>query len=52
MDSKTVNCVICNKPVALESAKVDEAGRPVHDACYLRKIERQPPSRPPDESKS
>jgi hypothetical protein len=52
MDSKTVNCVICNKPVALESAKVDEAGRPVHDACYLLKLEGQRLSRPPEETKS
>jgi hypothetical protein len=51
MDSKTVTCVICSKPVALESAKVDEAGRPVHDTCYLLKIERPRSPRPPEESK-
>lgn len=51
MDSKTVSCVICNQPVALESAKVDEAGRPVHDSCYLHKLERQRTSLPPEEPK-
>ena len=51
MDSKTVTCVICGEPVALETAKVDEAGRPVHDTCYLLKIERPRPPHSPEESK-
>jgi hypothetical protein len=28
-------CHICNKPVKLEMAKTDEAGRSVHEGCYL-----------------
>jgi hypothetical protein len=28
-------CPVCNKPVALESAKVDADGRAIHSECYL-----------------
>jgi hypothetical protein len=28
-------CPVCNKPVALESANVDAAGRAIHSECYL-----------------
>jgi hypothetical protein len=31
-------CHICNKPVALDLAKADDAGRTVHEGCYLLKI--------------
>ena len=31
-------CHICNKPVALGLAKADDAGRTVHEGCYLLKI--------------
>lgn len=31
-------CHICNKPVPLEFAQTDEAGRTVHEGCYLLKI--------------
>lgn len=45
MDSKTVTCVICNKPVSLETARIDEDGQAVHEHCYTRKISVKPPSR-------
>lgn len=32
-------CLICREPVALESGKIDENGRPIHEECYLLKIE-------------
>jgi len=32
------NCSICGKPVALETAKTDEAGQAAHGECYLFKI--------------
>lgn len=32
------NCSICNKSVALETAKIDEWGLPVHAECYLLKV--------------
>lgn len=35
MDSHSVPCVICSQPVHLESAKADEAGKPVHGECYV-----------------
>jgi hypothetical protein len=33
-----VNCSICDKPVALETAKTDEFARAVHEECYLLKL--------------
>lgn len=30
-----INCSICYKPVALETAKTDEVGQAVHEECYL-----------------
>ena len=32
------SCPICNKTVALETAKTDEDGHAVHEKCYLDKI--------------
>jgi len=31
-------CSICNKPVKLETSKVDELGKAVHEGCYLLKV--------------
>ena len=31
-------CWICCKPVSLETCKIDEQGRAVHDECYAFKI--------------
>jgi len=28
-------CRICGKPVAIETCKTDEAGRAVHEECYV-----------------
>ena len=33
-----INCSICGKPVALETAKTDEVGQAAHDECYLFKL--------------
>ena len=30
-----INCSICHKPVALETAKTDEVGEAVHEECYI-----------------
>jgi hypothetical protein len=29
------NCVICNKPVVLRTAKSNERGKAVHEKCYF-----------------
>jgi hypothetical protein len=34
-------CAICNKPVSLEIAKIDEDGQTVHEQCYVLKIQRE-----------
>lgn len=31
-------CFICEKPVALETAKTDECGRAIHENCYVLKL--------------
>ena len=31
-------CVVCGKPVQLESTKTDEFGQAIHESCYLRRI--------------
>ncbi len=31
-------CTICNKPIALETAKTDDDGRIVHGACYALRL--------------
>jgi hypothetical protein len=33
-----MNCSICDKPVALETAKTDEVGQAAHEECYLSKL--------------
>jgi hypothetical protein len=33
-----INCSICGKPVALETAKTDEVGQAAHDECCLFKL--------------
>ncbi len=32
------HCSICNEAVELETAKIDESGKPVHEECYVRKV--------------
>jgi hypothetical protein len=34
-------CPVCNHPVALETAKVDEVGRAIHGECYLVIVRRK-----------
>lgn len=31
-------CAICNESVELETTKIDERGKPVHEECYLQKV--------------
>ena len=31
-------CVLCGRPVPLETANTDEQGKPVHAECYMEKI--------------
>jgi hypothetical protein len=33
-------CTVCGLPVSLETSKVDERGKAVHEECYLLKITR------------
>jgi hypothetical protein len=46
LDVPKINCSICDKPLALESAKTDEVGQAIHDECYLLKIGKAPFSDP------
>ena len=35
---KFLHCSICNEAVELETAKIDESGKAVHEECYVRKV--------------
>jgi len=46
-----INCIICNKPVTLETSKTDANGKAVHEECYtlreaLKQATRLPPQPP------
>jgi hypothetical protein len=34
----SVPCQLCEKPVPLEIARINELGKPVHEECYLQAI--------------
>jgi len=33
-----VICQICKRPVSLESARIDEHGKAVHEECYVNAL--------------
>ncbi len=43
---KTFNCSICNKPVDLENAKIDDNGHAVHSDCYVLTVLTKRPAGP------
>jgi len=43
-------CPLCNQPVVLETSKVDEHGRAVHEDCYALKVTLHQATLPPLES--
>ncbi len=45
--SKFSICSVCNQPVELPMAKVDDSGQPVHDECYAQKAGWRATQRPP-----
>jgi hypothetical protein len=40
-------CPQCQKPVELETAWVDDDGKPIHAECYLLKLRREQAAAPP-----
>ncbi|HEV3512692.1 MAG TPA: hypothetical protein VGS05_13385 [Candidatus Sulfotelmatobacter sp.] len=44
-----VICQICKQPVILETARIDERGKAVHEDCYLRAIQAQQRPRTDDD---
>ena len=38
LPAQEINCSICRRPVSLETARTDEAGRAVHQECYLLRV--------------
>ena len=38
------SCWICNRDVPLQSCKVDEHGRAVHEECYVARMKLEPGS--------
>jgi hypothetical protein len=52
-----LNCSICNEPVTLETTKTDEAGKAVHEECYVLRLSKQAaqdasPRKPPNSAPS
>jgi hypothetical protein len=41
-------CVICDKPVELETARTNERGRAVHEDCYFANLKQRRRLRIPD----
>jgi hypothetical protein len=41
-----INCSICNKPVDLETSKIDASGKAVHGECYVLSVVVKPPTQP------
>jgi len=39
-------CPICNEPVKLETAKIDETGKAVHAECYVQSVVGKKPGEP------
>jgi hypothetical protein len=42
-----LTCSLCNEFVELETTKLDEFGKPVHEECYAQKVSRGRTPRPP-----
>jgi hypothetical protein len=40
-------CGICRKPIKLETSKIDELGKAVHEGCYLLKVSLRRATTPP-----
>jgi hypothetical protein len=38
--ASTIYCVLCHKPVEIETAKTDAKGQPVHSECYAQSLAR------------
>jgi hypothetical protein len=45
-DPLEISCSICNKPVDLQTAKIDDKGKAVHAECYFLTVVKQLPSQP------
>jgi hypothetical protein len=43
-------CSLCNEPVDLTTAKVDEDGNAIHEECYVLRMQKKEP--PPTENPS
>jgi hypothetical protein len=35
------NCSVCERPVQLETSRVDELGKAVHEECYVLKVKQR-----------
>jgi hypothetical protein len=40
-------CSICNKPVEVEAATIDENGEAIHEECWLLKMRLEQAKKPP-----
>jgi hypothetical protein len=42
-------CVVCDKPIALQTVMTDGDGHPIHAQCYLEKIDGKTAPKPPQD---
>jgi hypothetical protein len=43
-------CGICDKPIVLDTSKVDELGKTIHEGCCLLKVSLRRATTPPQHS--
>jgi hypothetical protein len=46
LQERVMLCTICNRPITLENAKIDENGRAVHEECYVNQLLAKQPDPP------
>lgn len=50
--ASSVRCKLCNEPMMLENARIDESGKAVHEDCYLKTLQiTRPMVEPTDRAK-
>jgi hypothetical protein len=50
--ASSVPCQLCQQPVPLENARINELGEAVHEECYLETVRINNPGKPVDERKT
>jgi hypothetical protein len=49
--ASSVPCQLCQQPVPLEIARINELGKAVHEECYVKAIQHASPVKPEESPK-